>query len=114
MCADLALLWVCRVYLLGGASAQPGDEVVVYTPASLSEHGIALTNMTLPPGTFWSDAVSAPAGQTCEPRHYENQGSSPAHLHVCSGTRAVGGRLILSASLMQPSQLRVYCCTSAS
>ena len=51
-----------RVYLIGGASAQPGDEVVVYTPASLSDTGIALFNLTLPRDHVWSDSISPPAG----------------------------------------------------
>ncbi|KAK9806624.1 hypothetical protein WJX73_001273 [Symbiochloris irregularis] len=52
-----------RVYLIGGASAQPGDEIVVYTPAVLGdEGGISMFNLTLPPGHFWSDVITPPSG----------------------------------------------------
>ncbi|KAK9813200.1 hypothetical protein WJX72_010477 [[Myrmecia] bisecta] len=53
-----------RVYLVGGADAQgsSSDTVIVYTPSVLDDRGIYMTNMTLPIGHFWSDALEAPDG----------------------------------------------------
>lgn len=51
----------CRVYLVGGAQAQgkPEDTAVVYTPSVL-DNGIYMSNITLPPGMFWSDVIESP------------------------------------------------------
>ncbi|KAK9814663.1 hypothetical protein WJX72_009445 [[Myrmecia] bisecta] len=63
-----------RVYLVGGAHAQgiAEDSLVVYTPAVLQDRGIAMVNLTIPEGYFWSDAVgllgdSEPAGLADDP-----------------------------------------------
>lgn len=58
-----SVLAPCRVYLVGGASAQPGDEVCIYTPAWVGdEGGISMQNVTLPQGHFWSDVITPPSG----------------------------------------------------
>ncbi|KAK9814732.1 hypothetical protein WJX72_010670 [[Myrmecia] bisecta] len=53
-----------RVHLVGGADAQgtAGDTLVVYTPAVLQDRGIAMANLTIPEGYFWSDAIDPPDG----------------------------------------------------
>ena len=54
----------CRVYLVGGAQATgtAEDTVVVYTPSVL-DHGIYMSNITLPHGRFWSDVIEDPGRQ---------------------------------------------------
>ncbi len=51
----------CRVYLVGGGSAQgsPEDTLVVYTPSVLDD-GIYMSNVSLPYPMFWSDVIANP------------------------------------------------------
>ena len=49
---------------MGGAQANgtAEDTVVVYTPSVL-DHGIYMSNITLPHGRFWSDVIEDPGRQ---------------------------------------------------